>query len=111
MEIVERNISGLKIASRCFDHDLVILVSQLLQLDPALLPEVKVLLLKLPDFDPCQVSLTFHVDRELLNPTVVSHLEPEVEADAVVLHNLQFDHIIHLCLVGQCRKSQRQHLI
>ena len=89
VEIIKSNIAGLKLSSLCCNHNLVVFMGKLVQFHSALLPKVKVLLLKLPNFYPRQVSLTLHVNLQLFNPTVVRHLKPEVEADAVILHNLR----------------------
>ena len=93
VEIVKSNISGLKISSFGHDHNLEVFVGQLVKFHPALLPKVEVLLLKFPNFYPRQISLALHVNFKFLDPTAVSHLEPEVEADTVVLHNLTVGHI------------------
>ena len=88
VEIIKSNIAGLNISPLGHDHNLEVFVGQLLNFHSAFLPKVEVLLLKFPNFDPRQVSLALEVDFKFLNPTAVSHLEPKVEADTTVLHNL-----------------------
>ena len=92
VEIIKSHVTRLKISSGRHDRDLEVFVSQLVEFNSALLPEVEMPLLELPHLDPRQVSLAFNEDLELLYSTVVRHVEPEVKADATVLHYLQDGH-------------------
>ena len=92
VEIIKSHVTRLKISSGRHDRDLEVFVSQLVEFNSALLPEVEMPLLELPHLYPGQVSLAFNEDLELLYSTVVRHVEPEVKADATVLHDLQDGH-------------------
>ena len=92
VEIIKSHVTRLKISSGRHDRDLEVFVGQLVEFNSALLPEVEMPLLELPHLDPRQVSLAFNEDLELLYSTVVRHVEPEVKADATVLHDLQDGH-------------------
>ena len=93
VEIIKSHVTRLNISSGRHDRDFEVFVGQLVEFNSALLPEVEMPLLELPHLDPGQVSLAFNEDLELLYSTVVRHVEPEVEADATVLHYLQGGHL------------------